>query len=172
MEQEEKIRKFLTGSSENPFKYLKFWDPTKNDFPAKRVVTVFMQFGDKFLVLQRARKDAQYGLWGIPGGKLNCGELPEEGLIREVKEETQIQCQAAIQLLGTALSRTPSDGEYALYLFHLFLPTFPSVVINTDEHSNFKWVTLSQFEELELLTAQREAFELVKEKLKNLQKGF
>lgn len=167
MAQGQKVANLLTSFPERLFRYLKAWDPVKDIAPTKKVVTAFLQSGEKFLVLQRARKDAQHTLWGIPGGKLDPGELPEEGLIREIQEETQINDQLAFQLLGTALSCTPSDGEYALYLFHSFLPKHPSVIINSQEHSSFKWVTLAQFEELELLTAQREAFELVKDKLKS-----
>ncbi len=153
------------------FKYLKPWDPSSKHLPPIQVVTCFLQHEDKFLVLQRARKDAQYKLWGIPGGKLIEGELPITGLIREIQEETQIEYILTPQLLGTALSRTPSDGEYGLYVFHAYLSHLPSVSIRLEEHSAFNWVTLTEFQKLNLLTAQGEAFKLVKEKLENLQRG-
>lgn len=153
------------------FSYLSQWDPTfeEDKTPGKVVVTAFLQKGNRFLVLQRARKDLQHKLWGIPGGKLDKGELPLQGLLREIKEETQLQLSASsFQLLGTAISSTPSDGQYGLYIYHSFVEEDVEVQINQTEHSEYCWVTLIEFRALELLTAQREAFYLVEEELKKI----
>lgn len=42
------------------------------------------------LLGQRAKKDDGYGLWCLPGGKLEEGEHAEAAAIRELYEETQI----------------------------------------------------------------------------------
>lgn len=153
------------------FKYLTVWNSNTEmeKTPNKVVVTAFLQNGDKFLVLQRARKDEQYQLWGIPGGKLDQNELPIEGLLREINEETGLKLDRnSFCLLGTAISCTPTDGQYGLYLYHSFLKDDVKVQIDGSEHSAYNWVTLSEFESLNLLTAQREAYHLVEEKLKKL----
>ena len=118
--------------------------------------------------MQRAREDVQHNLWGIPGGKLDKGEDPILGLAREVKEETGIEIDpVSFSLLGTACSKTPCDGIYGLYLYHAFLSDDPQVQINPSEHHAFLWVSAEEFEGLELLTAQREAYLYVKEQLLN-----
>jgi len=151
------------------YQYLSEWNPLiANAFvPTVQVATCFFQQKNKFLVLQRARQDLQYTLWGIPGGKLEKNEAPLSGLIREAYEELGINFSSNIfQLIGTALSRTPSDGLYGLFIYHTFVEDSLNIKINPAEHSAYLWVTIAEFQSLNLLTAQREAFKLVEQKLK------
>ena len=49
---------------------------------------------DKLLLLKRIAKPEYgnlQGTWDVPGGRLEFGESPEEGLRREVKEETGLE---------------------------------------------------------------------------------
>ncbi len=153
-------------------KYLSQWNPfdsNEKKTPSKQVVTCFIQSQEKVLVLQRARKDQQHKLWGIPGGKLEPNEYPLTGLTREIYEETGIKLiPADFKLLGTALSYTSSDGEYGLYLYHARVKKNTQVTINNLEHYAFQWVTIDEFTSLNLLTAQGEAFRWVEIPLKNL----
>lgn len=133
------------------------------------VVTCFIHYNGKFLVLQRGRRDSQFGLWGIPGGKLEKNENPVEGLIREIFEETSIiVSKKSLRLLDQAHSVNPYDGSYILYLYYVDLDHEPIVIINNTEHLNYKWVTLSEFEKLNLLVSQGLAFNFVKNKIFNL----
>lgn len=130
------------------------------------VTTCFVEFEKKILVLQRGRKDGQFGLWGIPGGKLEKKEFSDEALVRELFEETGILVSPKkLSLLEKAHSLNQYDGSYVLYLYYLKLDSFPEVIINYKEHSQFKWVTLEEFIELPLLVSQGLAFDLVKEKV-------
>jgi len=158
----------------NSYKYLSNWNPLINleNTPSKIVVTCFIQKGNKFLILQRARRDLQYKLWGIPGGKLDKGETSIQGLIRELYEELGIMfSNLDFNLLGTVKSKTISDGEYGLFLYYVRVFKKIDVKINKSEHLDFKWVTLDQFETHNLLLAQKEAYLYVSQKLKNLIKS-
>ncbi len=153
------------------YQYLTPWDPLdkQTKAPSTQVVTCFLQKRDKILALQRARKDIQHNLWGIPGGKLDKGEEPIPGLVREIEEETGSKLDPKIfQLLATARSKTQCDGEYGLYLYYASVSENFSVNIDLNEHHAYRWVTLTEFESMELLTAQGEAFKLVKEQLHTL----
>ena len=44
----------------------------------------------KILITQRNFKKAQGGLWEFPGGKIEPGESKEEAIVREIKEELNI----------------------------------------------------------------------------------
>lgn len=155
--------------STNSYKYLSYWNPTDPPAPSTQVVTCFLQKENKILALQRARKDAQHTLWGIPGGKLDKKETPLAGLVRELEEETGVSFKETnFSLLATAKSITPSDGQYGLYLYYGLMSENKEIKINHSEHYAFRWVTLSEFESLKLLTAQGEAFKLVRAKLEAL----
>ena len=45
---------------------------------------------DQILIAKRPNKKHLSGLWEFPGGKIEKGESPENALIREVKEELNI----------------------------------------------------------------------------------
>lgn len=156
------------------FRYLSTWKPLtdRSNWPSKIVVTSFIQKEDKILVLQRARNDDQYKLWGIPGGKLDSNETPLEGLVRELTEELGLEfSENMFLLLGTALSWTQSDGKYGLFLYYLKTSDNVSIRINTSEHLAYRWVSLTEFESLDLLTAQGEAYKYVSNKLKKIIEG-
>jgi len=52
-------------------------------------VKAFIIKDDKLLILKRASDDVQSpNIWEIPGGRLELGEDPILGLMREIREET------------------------------------------------------------------------------------
>lgn len=131
------------------------------------VTTCFIEHENKYLVLQRGRRDEQYGLWGIPGGKLENREDPLTALTREVFEETGILLsENTFSFLRKAHSINAYDGSYVLHLYKTTLKTKPEILINIKEHLAYKWVSLDEFENLDLLVSQGPAFELVKNRLK------
>ena len=53
------------------------------------------------VLLGRRDKAPGKGLWSVPGGAVELGETQKESVVREVLEETGIQCEV-IKLVGTA----------------------------------------------------------------------
>jgi ADP-ribose pyrophosphatase YjhB (NUDIX family) len=77
--------------------------------------------GDAAVIDDRGRillvKRADNGKWAMPGGALEVGETPAEGVVREALEETGVRCRA-VSLIGVFDSRfcgTPS--RHHLYQF-------------------------------------------------------
>lgn len=63
---------------------------------------------------------ADNGLWAMPGGLLDVGETPAQGVAREVLEETGVRCEP-VQLVGVHDSRLcGTTSRHHLYHF-LFL---------------------------------------------------
>lgn len=95
----------------------------------------------RVLIAQRPDGKAMAGLWEFPGGKLEPGETPEEAIIRELREELQIETKAACLAPLTFASHSYDD-------FHLLMPLFvcrrfwgtPVAV----EHQALKWVRASK----------------------------
>ena len=69
----------------------------------------------QILLIQRADN----GKWAMPGGGLEVGESPAQGVLREVLEETGVRCRA-ISLVGVFVSRfcgTPSPHHLYQFVF-------------------------------------------------------
>ena len=69
------------------------------------------------LLAQRPPGKSMAGLWEFPGGKVNPGETPEAALIRELKEELDIDVSAACLAPFTFASHTYEK-------FHLLMPLY------------------------------------------------
>ena len=71
----------------------------------------------RVLIAQRPAGKSMAGLWEFPGGKVEAGELPEAALIRECKEELDIDISAA------CLSPF-AFASHSYEKFHLLMPLF------------------------------------------------
>src|SRR6516164_10298207 len=86
--------------------------------PLVLVVAVALVDGDgRVLLAQRPKGKSMAGLWEFPGGKVHEGETPEAALIRELKEELDIDVtEACLAPLTFASHRYER--------FHLLMPLY------------------------------------------------
>jgi 8-oxo-dGTP diphosphatase len=95
----------------------------------------------RVLLAQRPEGKHLAGLWEFPGGKVHAGETPEEALIRELKEEldidTDVRCLAPL----TFASHTYPD-------FHLLMPLYVCRVwqgiVRPAEGQKLAWARVSE----------------------------
>ena len=74
--------------------------------------------GPKGVLLATRDKDPGKGLWSIPGGGVELGETQETSIIREVEEETGVQCEI-VDFVSTAdLVTRDTSGQVE---FHFLL---------------------------------------------------
>lgn len=71
----------------------------------------------RVLVQQRASGPLA-GLWEFPGGKIEAGETPAAALIRELREELDIDVEAAC-LAPAAFASEPLGDRHLLLLLHV-----------------------------------------------------
>lgn len=71
----------------------------------------------RVLLAQRPEGKSMAGLWEFPGGKVEPGEAPETALIRELKEELEIDVTASCLAPFTFASHTYEK-------FRLLMPLF------------------------------------------------
>ncbi len=71
----------------------------------------------RVLLAQRPEGKSMAGLWEFPGGKVELGETPEIALIRELKEELDIDTWSSCLAPLTFASHGYDD-------FHLLMPLF------------------------------------------------
>ena len=67
--------------------------------------------------------------------------------------------------LSKALSFNRYDGRYLLHMYYYSLNLKPQISINPQEHTAFSWVSLQEFETLDLLISQGKAFKIIKNTL-------
>lgn len=99
----------------------------------------------KYLVVKRASTKSMHpGLWEFPGGGLEGGETPEEGALRELREETGLE--GRIVNVGE-----PGEVEtdYGTLKIHPFLVEVEGEVELSKEHSEYRWIELEELEELD-----------------------
>ena len=81
------------------------------------VACALVDVDNRVLIAKRPEGKAMAGLWEFPGGKLEVGERPEQALVRELKEEldidTKVDCLAPL-----------SFASYGYEDFHLLMPLY------------------------------------------------
>src|SRR5688500_16016272 len=91
---------------------------TEPGLPILTVVAVALVDADgRVLLAQRPPGKPMAGLWEFPGGKIHAGESPEAALIRELKEELDIDVTEACLAPFTFASHR-YEG------FHLLMPLY------------------------------------------------
>ncbi len=91
----------------------------------------------KVLILQRSsHDDVGAGTWCFPGGKIEFGESLENGLLREIREESGIAARAEKFLYVTSFLTDPS--REIVMLAWLCSCEQPDVTLS-EEHDAFLW---------------------------------
>ena len=91
-------------------------------------------FDDKKRILFCHRTD--HDLWNLPGGALEKGEAPWQGVIREVKEETGLDV-AVDRLAGVYY--TPNQNQIAFSFICKIIGGEPTVTEESDGFSYFQF---------------------------------
>lgn len=112
-----------------------------------RVVAAIIIENGKVFATQRGYGEFKDG-WEFPGGKIEPGEIPEEAIVREIKEELDTEVEV-IELLDTV--------EYDYPNFHLSMGCFICKIKSGDlvlkEHEAAKWLTKDTLGSVEWLPA-------------------
>jgi 8-oxo-dGTP diphosphatase len=111
------------------------------------VIGVVKLDDDRILLLKRdARRRTSPDKWQTPSGFMNEGESAEQAVLREVKEETSLD--GTIIKSGRAFEVV---DEWARWVIVPFLISAKSdkVVIDTKEHSEFRWVKVDEVSSFE-----------------------
>lgn len=107
------------------------------------VVAAIIKKEDKIFITRRSYGEFQ-NMWEFPGGKIEVEETREDALIREIKEELELDINN-LEYLTTV--------EYDYPNFHLTMHCFVCEIcggiLSLNAHNDAKWVSL---EELSLQT--------------------
>lgn len=99
--------------------------------------------GDKILILKR-KKDNPHaaGEWDIPGGRLDPGENPFNGLKREVSEETSLDVEIINPVDIQHFIR--DDGQSITMIIFKCIPKSIGSLEISEEHDEHRWVRVEE----------------------------
>ncbi len=97
------------------------------------------------ILLVKEGKGPQNGLWGLPKGSVDEGELPQLAVKRELREECgiDVEVQGLVGLRECLIKETP-----AIFIAYLVNSINPVIEIDNDEITDYGWFELQDFETL------------------------
>lgn len=101
------------------------------------VVCAIIERGNEILCALRSPRMSLPGKWEFPGGKLELNELPEDGLIREIKEELSIDISLIEALPISEFSYVP---EKIIRLIPYRCSIINDTIPIATEHAELRWV--------------------------------
>jgi 8-oxo-dGTP pyrophosphatase MutT (NUDIX family) len=124
------------------------------------IVGCFLEHDGRFLLLHRHLHKASGNKWGLPAGKVDAGEGTKQAILRETKEETGVVLPgASVEYFDSLYVR---DGNFDIewHMFAAKLNTQPTVKINPQEHSEYRWATPDEALQMDLIHDLAESIRL------------
>ena len=110
------------------------------------VVAAVLKDGEKFLIAKRGDNQSFPSKWEFPGGKVEEGESFKSALLREIKEELNVN----INVLKKIASEKVEVNNIIISI-HYFYAEIISGAVELVEHSDFKWVVKSDFNSFDFI---------------------
>ncbi len=108
-------------------------------------VSATMERNGRILIGKRSsKKKFGPGIWEIPSGRIEQGENPRKGLIREMKEELGVDIIHAQEYFSYLIQQPPLTEEIIVICFICKIPD-NQVPRKSSEHDELKWVTPDEF---------------------------
>ena len=114
----------------------------------KDVTAAIIKDDGRYLICQRGAEDECGLLWEFPGGKLEEGESLEECIIREIKEELELDIRV-LEVFTTNVYHFDSKE----ILFTVFNAEITGGSMRLNVHNDARWVTLEEMPLYEFMPA-------------------
>ena len=125
--------------------------------------TVLVNSDNKILILKRSDSDEKRpGQWDVPGGHMDPGELVLGAAARELQEETGIRVEPRRLRMLYALTARRGDIN-VVWLFFTGNSESDQPVALSDEHSDYRWVSLAEAISLIDYDLQKEALSYIRD---------
>lgn len=114
-------------------------------------VKAIIEKDNKILFIKRSNKYTDLeDAWDIPGGRLEFGEEPEDGLRREIKEETGLELDQIKQILDATTVFTNEEKQIVRITYFCTIKETNEDHTISDEHTHAEWVPKEKIKTLEM----------------------
>ena len=125
-----------------------------------KVVAAIIIHENKIFATQRGYGEFKDG-WEFPGGKIEPGETPQEALVREIKEELDIEIE-----VKDFLETVEYDYPSSICPWTAFSVPSSRGELVLKEHEAAKWLTVETLDGVDWLPADQGLVEGIREYLK------
>ena len=102
-------------------------------------------------------KTTRVGRWELPGGRINFGENVEQTFQREIKEELDFKKVKLGRLINTwSFTSIRNEIDHHFIVFDFEIHTKESKIKLSDEHIEYKWAGIDDFEKMDMREGHKE----------------
>jgi len=101
--------------------------------------------GNKILLTQQSSEADQSGKWGLPAGHIEDDETPQQGAIREAKEEIGVDI-VLTGLVQVVILRRPKKEDALVVIYKGSLKSNQKPEVDGKEVSSYAWVAKDDIE--------------------------
>lgn len=121
-----------------------------SDTPIRHGASIAVFKENAVLLVKRARSPWR-GLWSLPGGRLEAGELPREAAFRELEEETGTTAEVEGLLDTVEIAAEGDDGKPLKYRLEVFYGRYGTGALRAEsDAAEARWVAVGDLEKLGL----------------------
>ncbi len=128
-----------------------------------QVVTALIWDNDRFLICQRPAHKGNALLWEFAGGKVEAGETLHEALIRECREELDIEVSVG-DVFAEADHIYPDISVHITFFNAEIVEGIPKKL----EHNDIRWITPEEIDCYDFCKADVDMLEKIKKIGKNV----
>lgn len=109
----------------------------------KNVVgAIIMNDNNEVLILERKKDDFMGGIDELPSGNLEAGETIQDGMLREVKEETNLDVKNISKYINSFDYISGSGKKARQYNFLVEVNSTEDIILT--EHDAYKWQSIDE----------------------------
>ena len=129
---------------------------TLSNHPLLAVRAIILNEINQALFLKRSSESTYGDMWCFPGGKIDFGQTAEEAIVREIREETSLNCQSSRFIFyRDGLPQKPDDQHYLTLYFYCQVK---GTINLNKESTRYAWLGPKEIEEYTIAFGNDKAF--------------
>ena len=122
------------------------------------------------ILLEKRKSEPGRGKWTVPGGLVELGESAEQTVMREVREETNLEVEdpKLIDIVNSITLDENGKIKYHFVIVDYFVKLKGGTLKAADDAAELRWVKFSKVENYDLTKSFREFFQRNRKELEKL----